>query len=253
MTNPTETPRPDYASSRSADAASSDDASTEELPADAVPTEPAPTDAAPADRRSDHPATTEALSAEATYGPADATIASTQKAATSEDGPAPPPAGSRRAKLLLTGAAGLVVALLAGGVAFFTLGGGGSGSGEAANSDQAQIKRLVNNFADSIDRQDQRTMLSLMCAEEAADVTDSDGFDPNATGTSTVPPDQKTKLTTSDVRIVGDMATARITREDRTADQLYFLKENSQWKVCAPVADRLGMSPSVSPSASPQG
>ncbi len=99
------------------------------------------------------------------------------------------------------------------------------------NSDQVKIQKVAQNFASAVDRGDQPRILSLLCAEEAEAVTDDEDFNPANTATSAGKP---IALHTSDIRISGNVASARITRPNAPPATLYFRKEAGVWKVCAP-------------------
>jgi hypothetical protein len=107
------------------------------------------------------------------------------------------------------------------------------------DSDEAEIRRLVKDFAVATDYVDTRTLVELLCAEEAEGVTDSAWYnakDPDTMGPVIMPDDwQPASVETSEVRVVGDVASARVTRDGRSFT-LYFRKEDGRWKVCAPAA-----------------
>src|SRR5690242_3129224 len=48
-----------------------------------------------------------------------------------------------------------------------------------SHSDEARIRTLVSQFAAVVDDEDQDGILSLMCREEAADITADDDYDPS--------------------------------------------------------------------------
>lgn len=132
----------------------------------------------------------------------------------------------------------MAVVVAVGAVLFLTVGRGPD------NSDDAQIKRLVTNFADAANSADQAKLISLLCAEETSGITDSEDYDPaNDGGVVTT---TKLVIVTSDVRVTGAIASAKITRPDRSTGMLYFRREGGRWTVCAPAAHQLVASPATS-------
>jgi hypothetical protein len=127
--------------------------------------------------------------------------------------------------LLITSIVGAVL-LVAGGVVAYLL-------VARANSDEAKIQRLVQDFAVAIDYADQEKVLSLLCTEEADRIREDDDFHPRDTA-GPAPEDATAEVTISDLRVTGDTASARITRPSRPAATLHFTKEGGEWKVCDP-------------------
>jgi hypothetical protein len=113
------------------------------------------------------------------------------------------------------------------------------------DDDEAGIRRLVADFALAVDRGDQARLVGLLCAEEASEVKDSDGYAPARDGqydrSVTEAP-----VTTSDITVTGDTARARISRPGQDPTTLSFRKENGSWTVCAPAGDT--PEPLMSPS-----
>jgi hypothetical protein len=141
---------------------------------------------------------------------------------------------SRKRRIFGIVAAGLFVVAMAGGITLYIH--------AQVTSDDAQIQRVVNKFAVSIARVDYAGIYSSLCQEEAesfADTADFDPTDPADNPVAAKPESQFSTSTTSDIRIVGDVASAKVTRSAKYSTTLYFRKENGQWKVCAPAADQL--------------
>jgi ketosteroid isomerase-like protein len=113
------------------------------------------------------------------------------------------------------------------------------------DSDEAGIRRLVADFALAVDRGDQQRLVRLLCAEEATEVKESDGYNPGRDGeydrSVTEAP-----ATTSDIKVTGDTAQARISRPGQDPTTLYFRKEDGSWTVCAQAGDT--SEPGTSPS-----
>jgi hypothetical protein len=110
------------------------------------------------------------------------------------------------------------------------------------NGDNEQIQLVVGKFAVAVSVADPVQIADLLCQEEAATFMDSDAYDP----ANYVPPAKPEVsfqtfpfVTTSDIRVVGSAASARVTRTDKSTTMLYFRKENGRWNVCAPAADQL--------------
>jgi hypothetical protein len=143
--------------------------------------------------------------------------------------PVQKPRGTRRRRLLIAGAGGLVVVLAAAIVISMLV--------VRANSDRAKIQKLVDNFASAVDQGDQARIVSLLCAEEAAAVTDGDDYDPsNKPGPAAA---ARRAVRTSEIRVAGSVASAQITRPDQPVATLHFRKEAGVWKVCATAADQV--------------
>jgi ketosteroid isomerase-like protein len=111
-----------------------------------------------------------------------------------------------------------------------------------SHSDEAQIRRLVARFAVAVDREDQHGVIQLLCAEEAADVTEDDDYDAADDGGLTSPPPARAVRTTQ-VVVTGRVAHAQITRPSQTAATLWFRKEDDRWTVCAHAADQASPTP----------
>jgi hypothetical protein len=113
----------------------------------------------------------------------------------------------------------------------------------SGQTDEDQIRAVLSNFAAAIDTEDQPGMLQMMCQEEATGITDSEDYDPAAPRAS-VDPRQLEPPNISDVRVFGDVASAKVTRRS-TNSTLYLRKENGHWKLCAPAANQI---PAAKPS-----
>lgn len=130
-------------------------------------------------------------------------------------------------------AIGLVGVAVVGGLLFANL---------PDNGDNEQIQRVVDRFAVAVSVADPVQIADLLCQEEASTFMDSDAYDP----ANYVPPAKPEVqfrtfpfVTTSDIRVVGGAASARVTRSDKSIAMLYFRNENGRWKVCAPAADQI--------------
>ncbi len=135
-------------------------------------------------------------------------------------------------KLIAVMAAGVVVTA-AGVYLYLTL----TKDREPWIGEEIHIRILVDNFANAVDTQDQAKILNLLCAEEAADFTEDDDYDPTDDGPAAEPQGGAPSVTTSDIHVTGDTASARVARAaDNDPRTLYFRKEGGIWKVCAPAA-----------------
>lgn len=139
-------------------------------------------------------------------------------------GPQPPLPPQRhglpRSKLVLIAASAIVLAAAL-VTAYFTVGDDG---------EQKQVRTTVVNFSHAIDRNDNATMLSLLCKEEAAAVAD-DIDSPNDHGQ---PQAKLIPITVKDVHITKDVAKVRITRPRQQPATLFLRKEGGAWKLCDP-------------------
>jgi ketosteroid isomerase-like protein len=124
-------------------------------------------------------------------------------------------------------AAGLVLAVVA--AVLLTTGG---------NRDQAKIRTVVNRFAAAVQNEDQARIVGLLCAEEAADITEDDDYDPAATRVDGTRDKPVFPVHASNIRVTGDVASARVTSAFQRPTTLYFRKERGTWKVCASAAAR---------------
>jgi hypothetical protein len=116
----------------------------------------------------------------------------------------------------------VIVAILAGR--------GGDTGVALGNSDEAQIRRVLQRFAVAIDRNDRGGIVAALCAEEAETFTEGVGEaeDPEPDTSSSPPP-----VEISDVRVTGDVASVRVARPPVPATTMYLRKEDGVWKVCA--------------------
>jgi hypothetical protein len=132
--------------------------------------------------------------------------------------PAPP-----RPRVRTVAAAAVLVLAVAGCGVYLAL----------STSDEAQVRRVVGDFAAAVDRQDHPAMLELLCAEEAAGITEDDDYDPTAApvGAADAPEREVT-----DVQIMPgeQVATARMTTPGREPLTIDVRREQDRWKVCAP-------------------
>lgn len=112
----------------------------------------------------------------------------------------------------------LVGVVVAGYLVIFGRGGG----------EKDEIRKTVKEFASAVDRNDNVTLLSLLCPQEAAGVADDidspDGRgDPNA---KLIP------ITVEDIKINGIVAEVRVTRPRQKPATLFLRKEKGVWKLC---------------------
>lgn len=151
-----------------------------------------------------------------------------------------PPSWLRRHWVLLVVAAGSVglLILVAAGIVISVV-------VARANSDEAKIAAVVDDFAVAVDQSDQATILTLLCAEEASSITEDDDYDPADNGPVTGQ-QKRPSVSTSDIRVNGDTASAKIARPSQPDTTLYFRKEDGGWKVCAPAGDQVSVTPSSS-------
>ncbi|MBO9556209.1 hypothetical protein [Cellulomonas sp.] len=153
------------------------------------------------------------------------------------DGPAA--AGPRRRRAIVVVAVAVGVLVVVGAVVARVL-------VARSHSDEARIRTLVSQFAVVVDDEDQAGILALMCTEEAADITDDDDYDPSRPPPVDPPPHRPVRV--SDVHVVGEVASAHITRPDQPGATLWFRKEDGRWTVCAHAQDDLSAGSSVSPT-----
>ncbi len=104
-----------------------------------------------------------------------------------------------------------------------------------ASTDEAQIGRVVGDFAAAADRQDYPAMLELLCDEEAAGITEDDDYDPTA-GPVDAPDAPERDVT--DIQVAPDeqTGTALMTTPGREPRTIRLRHERDHWKVCAPAA-----------------
>ncbi|GAB3571564.1 hypothetical protein GCM10027445_27050 [Amycolatopsis endophytica] len=103
-------------------------------------------------------------------------------------------------------------------------------------TEEDRVEDVADRFVTAVDTQDQRTMVELLCASEAAAVTGDDDYDPAYDGYTS---GFARARSLDDVRISGDAASVRLTRPDQEASTLYLLRENGVWKVCASAQGKL--------------
>jgi hypothetical protein len=92
---------------------------------------------------------------------------------------------------------------------------------------------VVDRFVTAVDSGDPATIVVLLCPEEAAGITENDDVAPID------PSDQVAASTTThpreitEVEVVGDIASARVSRPDQEPFTLYLRRDGETWKVCA--------------------
>jgi hypothetical protein len=154
--------------------------------------------------------------------------------------PAEPPTDQRRGsrRWIIGGVAAILLIVATAGTVFAV-------AHARADNDEARIRRLVADFAWATDRTDQAQIIRLLCAEEAQELKDSDGYDPSNDGRYD-PSATRVPVTTGDIRVSGDTAQARISRPNQEPVTLHFRKEHGSWTVCAPAGDTADPDPSTS-------
>ncbi|MPY59338.1 Rv0361 family membrane protein [Streptomyces spongiae] len=120
------------------------------------------------------------------------------------------------------------------------------GSKSPVATDESRIRKLVEDFAVAVDRDQQSVVLRLLCTAEAEALREDDSFDPSEPRPTDSPSVRPVKV--AGIRVDGAIASARVTRPSQPAVTLYFRKEKGTWKVCAPAADTAAPSASASPS-----
>jgi hypothetical protein len=151
-----------------------------------------------------------------------------------DEPPAARPSMSSRRRWLIVSAAVVAVLIVAGLVLFLTVGRG--------DSEQAKVREVVDEFAVAVDQADRGTIIKLLCTEEAGELAEDDD-DPAPDG-GPAAAGAKASVEVSDIRVTGDVASARVKRPSQAATTLYFRKEAGVWKVCAPAGDAVSASPS---------
>lgn len=147
----------------------------------------------------------------------------------------PPPDPPRRRRWPWVVAAGVLVLLVAIAVTL-------PGVVRRAFGDEAQIRALVQDFARAVDREDQAAVIGLLCAEEATAITEDDDYDPARDGGVVDPPPER-PVRTSQIRVAGSVASARVARPSQPTITLWFRQEGGRWTVCAPAEEQATASP----------
>ncbi len=150
----------------------------------------------------------------------------------------PAPRGPGRRRALIGVVAGLIAVTgsVTGYVAF--------GRGD---SEQTKIRKVVAEFAVAADQVDMPKVLSLLCTQEAAELTSHDEAPTRGDRLVGVKPNP---VTTSGITIKGDVAAVLVTRPAQKPAHLYLRKEKGTWKVCAPAGDPpAGKAPAGRPPA----
>jgi hypothetical protein len=118
-----------------------------------------------------------------------------------------------------------VAALLAvSGILYFALGGD-------ENTPEGQVRQVLDDFATAVDTEDQARIVDLLCAEEAANITEDDDYDPTATGAE---PATLVDRQISDIHVAGENASARITFPTHESFTIHLRQEKGTWHICAP-------------------
>ncbi|MBO3083037.1 Rv0361 family membrane protein [Cellulomonas fengjieae] len=138
----------------------------------------------------------------------------------------PPPDPPRRRRWPWVVAAAAVVLVVAAAVVL-------PGILRRAFGDEAQIRAVVEDFARAVDREDQAAVIALLCDEEASAITEDDDYDPANDGGVADPPSPR-PVRTSEIRVTGGVASARVARSGQPTITLWFRQEDDRWTVCAP-------------------
>lgn len=93
----------------------------------------------------------------------------------------------------------------------------------------AEIRKVINQFADASDTADTKKMATLMCREEAAQFT-SDV--PNASDVGPIVPGQRQAVEIAYVVIKDDTAMVGVTRPPLPTVNFDLKRENGTWKLC---------------------
>lgn len=135
-----------------------------------------------------------------------------------------PPTGRRRRRLpwLVAAGAALVVAVAAIVIVVVV---------RRGSADRNGITEVATTFAAAIENSDQAGVLSVLCAEEAEEITEDDDYDP---GVAAGAGGAKPQVFVSELKVAGDTASAQVSQDGQPAAMLYFRKESGAWKVCAP-------------------
>ncbi|MGK5554581.1 Rv0361 family membrane protein [Actinomadura kijaniata] len=105
-----------------------------------------------------------------------------------------------------------------------------SGPGPGGGGEQGEVRKVVTDFAAAVDRNDNATVLSMLCPREAAGVAD----DLDSPGDRGDPRAELVPITVEHVRITGDVAEARVTRPRQPPATLFLRREGGAWKLCDP-------------------
>ncbi|GAB3276322.1 hypothetical protein GCM10027589_01870 [Actinocorallia lasiicapitis] len=108
--------------------------------------------------------------------------------------------------------------------------GGGGGNGGDGGGDQGDIRRAVTAFSAAVDRNDNVTLLSLLCPAEAVNVED-DIDSPDSTGDPQAPIHP---LTIGEIKITGEVAEVTVSRPEQAPATVFLLRQNGAWKLCDP-------------------
>ena len=112
------------------------------------------------------------------------------------------------------------------GVLYLALGG-------CANTPEAQVRQVINDFATAVDTEDQAKIVELLCTEEAANITEDDDYDPTANG-STLETATRLDRQISEIHITDEAASAKITFPNHESIIIDLRQENGIWHICAP-------------------
>jgi hypothetical protein len=126
----------------------------------------------------------------------------------------------RRTRIVVAVVAALLLLAVAAGGVYVAL----------ASTDQARIRGTVTDFAAAVDRQDQPAMLDLLCADEAAAITEDDDYDPSAEPVDAPVLDREV----TDVSIApdGQTAIAVLVTPGREPVSVPLRRERDRWTVC---------------------
>ncbi|MGW0444749.1 Rv0361 family membrane protein [Streptosporangium sandarakinum] len=118
----------------------------------------------------------------------------------------------------------LVVVVIAGYLARSGSDAGGGGG------EQDEIRKTVVDFSIAVDRNDNATVLSMLCLQEAEGVV----YDIDSPDDHGDPQAELIPITVKDVRVTGDIAEVQVSRPQQQPATLFLRKENGSWKLCDP-------------------
>ncbi|MGW4241186.1 Rv0361 family membrane protein [Nocardia sp. NPDC004722] len=144
----------------------------------------------------------------------------TQLAHSSSPAEPSPATQSRRRWWLIVGGLSAVLAVVAGVVLVVI-------RGHAASSDTTAIRALVDRFDTAVHSGDPKRMAADMCSLEAQPFLD-DSSNPDSQPASST----KQPFTLSEIRVVANAASARLTFATGGTQTLYFCREAGKWTVC---------------------
>ena len=140
----------------------------------------------------------------------------------------PAPDGQRRRRLVWV-LVGVAVSIVAGATIALVV------TGDGPLSDEAQIRSVLEQFADAVDHADNRRVASLLCAPEADQFLSDEDIDLDAPPVEGIP---ARPLEISNIEIHGDVASAQVRREQPQANPVWLRREGGEWRVCMEAGDQ---------------